>query len=425
MAHPGSLRTDGGRLLKVAARRPAHWLVPVLYAVCGLAFIWDLYHANTLAYGIIYAPLVATAVFHNGRSGLWVLSAVASVMAVVGAFFPVISPDLLDLIGNRFLSILAILATAAFVQHARNHQDRLVAETRRAEAAERMKTQVLTNLSQEIRTPLHALLGVLTLSMTDSKPEQRRALGQISSDGRQLLATIDNLIDLTRIEDHELQRQAVDLTSIARKAAESAGATGRARQVTVVMIGETETNAVGDTWATRRIMDNLLANAVRLSPAGGTVSVAVSRGEGTVIASVSDMGRGLPHNMIDDFQADAGAPEPPSTSSALGSTWRIMLAKRRYSRAYVGASKFPPQPQFSLPTPHSLTLNGLLAPLTRRSCTNDVLMSALQYSTQSHNSCGVPDPTFPAKYGSAPIIRHNSINSWVPRLLSSSTCSQR
>ena len=333
MAHPGSLRTDGGRLLKVAARRPAHWLVPVLYAVCGLAFIWDLYHANTLAYGIIYAPLVATAVFHNGRSGLWVLSAVASVMAVVGAFFPVISPDLLDLIGNRFLSILAILATAAFVQHARNHQDRLVAETRRAEAAERMKTQVLTNLSQEIRTPLHALLGVLTLSMTDSKPEQRRALGQISSDGRQLLATIDNLIDLTRIEDHELQRQAVDLTSIARKAAESAGATGRARQVTVVMIGETETNAVGDSWATRRIMDNLLANAVRLSPAGGTVSVAVSRGEGTVIASVSDMGRGLPHTLTDDFLVDA-AVIGDSTLPATGGTGLALSS--RLARAMNG-----------------------------------------------------------------------------------------
>ena len=307
MAYPNSLPASDKDFSRIATERFARWLVPVLFVVCGLAFLSDLYNDNTLAYGIIYSPLIATALFHKGRSGLWILTAAACVLVVVGAFFPNVNPDLLDLIGNRLLSILAILATAAFVQQARDHQDRLAAETRRAEAAERIKTLVLTNLSQEIRTPLHALLGVLTLTMADSKPEQRRAMGQISADGRRLVATIDNLINLTQFETRELRRTTVDVTFIARTAADSAGATARERQISVVMNGERDTIATGDSWAIRRILDNLLANAVLASPAGGTVSVAVSRGEGTVTASVSDSGRGLPPGLSEALLMDAPA----------------------------------------------------------------------------------------------------------------------
>ena len=176
-----------------APGRSARWLVLVLYAVSAAAFICDLFRDNTLAYGIIYAPLVATAVFHKERRGLWLLTVLACLMVVVAALLPVARSDLPDVIANRVLSILAIVATAAFVWHARNTQDRLAAATRRAEAAERIKTDVLFNLSHEIRTPFHTLLGLLSLTMATSKPDQREALGRVRCDGKELLATIDNL----------------------------------------------------------------------------------------------------------------------------------------------------------------------------------------------------------------------------------------
>lgn len=302
MDDPDSKAAAGKQIVKIAVGRSARWLIAALYALGGIAFIEDLYRDNTLAYGIVYTPLIATGLLHKGRSGLWVLTAVACVLVVIGAFFPFVSPDLLDLIGNRILSVLAILATAAFVQYSRNNQDRLAAETRRAEAAERMKTEILTNLSHEIRTPLHTLLGVVTLTMADSKPEQRIALGQIRADGRHLLATIDNLIDLTHFQEHALQRQTVDVATIARNAAAAAVATARERQVTVVVSGECEIRAVGDSRAMRRILDNLLANAVRFAPPGGTVSVAVNREAGSVTASVSDTGKGLPPGLTEALQ---------------------------------------------------------------------------------------------------------------------------
>lgn len=317
-------RSEAGNktFFEIIAGRSARWLVPVLYGVCALAFISDVFRANTLAYGIIYAPLVATSVFHKQRTGLWMLTAAACLLVVIGACFPFVNSDLPDLIANRVLSIGAIIATAAFVQHSRDIQDRLAAERRRAEAAEGIKSRVLNDLSQEIRTPLHTLLGVLTLVMADSKPHQREALARVRSDGKELLATIDNLIDLTQIESQALRRQTIDIAAIARAAAESAGLTARERQITVAMPAEREigqATAVGDSWAMRRILDNLLANAVRLTPPGGIVSVSVNRAADFVIASVSDTGRGLPEELSRFFRDGLRTVDSSAVSAAGGS----------------------------------------------------------------------------------------------------------
>jgi two-component system sensor histidine kinase EvgS len=248
------------------------------------------------------------------------------------------------MIGNRLLSIVAILATAAFVYNARDTQERLAAQTRRAAAAERIKSDVLTDLSEEICTPLHALLGVLTLTMATSNPDLREALHRVRSDGKRLLATIDNLIDLSQIEDRTLSHQTVDLATVARDAAETAGATARERQVTVALSGAGEisgTTAIGDSWAIRRILDNLLANAVRLTPPGGAVSVSVSRSDDVVIASVSDTGCGFPPHVTRDFAQDAPAADGHSLPAAGGAGLALSSRLARTMNGRVTACNEP------------------------------------------------------------------------------------
>jgi signal transduction histidine kinase len=326
MKNTDSFESGNRSWLQIASGRFARRLVPLIYVVSGLAFISDMERDNTLAYGIIYTPLVATAVFHKRRQGVWLLTGGTCLMVVIGAFFPALgSDDLPDLVGNRVLSVMAILATGAFVYHARETQERLAAQTRRAAAAERIKTEVLTDLSQEIRTPLRTLLGVLTLTMATTRPDQREALGRVRSDGRQLLATIDNLIDLSQSEDRSLQCQAVDLATIARDAAETVGTLARERQISVALTGDADgrqTTAIGDSWAVRRILDNFLANALRLTPPGGAVSINVRRCDHTVTASVSDTGRGLPPEMTEEFHENA----PFTSGSALPATGGAGLA---------------------------------------------------------------------------------------------------
>jgi signal transduction histidine kinase len=265
-------------------------------------------------------------------------------MVVAGAFFPVVSSDLPDMIGNRVLSILAIAATAAFVQHARGIQERLAAATSRAEAAERIKTDVLNNLSEEIRTPLHTLLGVLTLTMAYSGPEQREALGRIRTDGKRLLATIDNLIDLTQISEHELRQQRIDIVGIARDAAENARAAAKERQVNIAVNDGRPTtlaSALGDSWAMRRILDNLLANAVRLTPPGGTVSVSVDRSADTITTSVSDTGQGFPVELTEEFSEEAAQGDGSSLPDAGGTG---LALSSRLARAMNGRLTAENQP---------------------------------------------------------------------------------
>ena len=326
---------------RIADSRSAWWLVPVVYIISAFAFVMDLQRDNTLAYGIVYTPLIVTAVFHKYRFGLWLLSVSAVVMVIIGAIFPRMDPDLPDMIGNRILSLLAILATTAFVHHARDVQERLADETSRAEAAERIKTDVLTNLSQEIRTPLHSLVGMLALTMVDSKPDQRVVLKRVSADGRQLLATIDNLIDLSQLESHSLQRETIDVAAVAQQAADNAGAAARDRQISVALTlvpSDKGTLAIGDGWAVRRILDNLLANAVRLTPPGGAVSLSVDRGAGRVTASVTDTGGGLPPDLEQDFHEDAlpddgrALPGSGGTGLALSSRLARLMDGRVFAR---------------------------------------------------------------------------------------------
>src|ERR1700760_3139122 len=117
MPYTGSFELGSWSRRRIGAYRFARRLVPLIYVVSGLAFLSDVERDNTLAYGIIYTPLIGTAVFHRRRKGLWLLTGSACIMVVVGAFIPVIGGDPPDLIGKRVLSIIAILATAAFVYH--------------------------------------------------------------------------------------------------------------------------------------------------------------------------------------------------------------------------------------------------------------------------------------------------------------------
>ncbi|HBK04269.1 MAG TPA: hypothetical protein DDZ81_00210 [Acetobacteraceae bacterium] len=325
----------GMTLPEIAQRWPIRWLVPVIYAMSALAFHFDLQRDNTLAYGIIYAPLIATAVFHKSRGGLWILTALACLMVVVGAFVPTVNLDLEDLIGNRILSLVAIGATAAFVRHARDTQDHLAAATRRAEAAEQIKTDVLNTLSEEIRNPLHSLLGVLTLTMAGAAPAQREALTHVRSDARQLLATIDSLIDLSDLGERGLRRDAVDVASLATEAVANATMVARERQITVTpLIGNRSgaTSAIGDPAAIRRILNSFLADALRITRPGETISVTVVRSGDIVTASVSDPGHGKPPDRT-SMPDDA----PPASDST-----GLMLS-RRLAQAMGGSITAEPQ----------------------------------------------------------------------------------
>lgn len=280
-----------------------HWTrlltVPV-YLGCFVAFLSDVFFEVFMLFGLFYLPLICTAVFHRDPRSAWWLATLASTLVWVGFFFPVMNPDMTIAIINRLLSVVAIFITAALVRHARGIQDRLAEQTARAEEAERLKTDVLTTLSNELRQPLHGLVGLSRVMMADCRPDQREPLSQVQRSGQRLVATIDNLIDLVQLDEHPFQSEPVDVDAILLQAAHSARPLATERQILVAIEADDPEHHIahGDPWAIRRIVENVLSNAVKYSPPGSVVEVATEASCKTVSVIIRDTGNGIPESVL-------------------------------------------------------------------------------------------------------------------------------
>ena len=125
------------------------------------------------------------------------------------------------------------------------------------------------------------------------------------SGGKQLLETIDNLIDLTQIDERRCRRQQIDVARSPATPRPAAPGDGNRSAGHVAVDGLTTATALGDAWATRRILDNLLANAIGLTPPGGSVSLSVDRAADTVTLRSATAAPESRRNVTRHFQDDA------------------------------------------------------------------------------------------------------------------------
>jgi signal transduction histidine kinase len=332
------------RSQKIVSKLRGGWikfLVPVIYLGWALAFITDLTYDNTLAFGVAYIPAICTASFYRSPRAVWVLAGISILMVATGYFYPAVNPDLLVSVGNRLLSVLAILVTAALVRHSLHTQEKLAVETARAEAGERVKTEVFENLTNEIRTPLHAVIGFAEVMLVNCRPDQRAPLGQMQNSGKRLLTTIDNLIDLTNLDHRVLLAEPIDVALSLREAAEAARPVAAERHVSLVVeIAEaTRLQATADPWAVRRILDNLISNALKFTSQGGTVVLSTEARPEGVIAAIEDTGIGMSPELVQELRA-------PRWSDDLATiTGTGLTLSRRLAQAMRGDLSFDSQLQ--------------------------------------------------------------------------------
>ncbi|MEQ7153730.1 hybrid sensor histidine kinase/response regulator [Brevundimonas aurifodinae] len=179
------------------------------------------------------------------------------------------------------------------------------------QAANDAKSDFLAGLSHELRTPLNAVLGFAELLRMNAEAEpltrrQGQAVDQIHASGRHLLALVDEVLDLARIEAGRLSlsiervdpqlvvRQVCDLV---RPQAEAAGITLRAPDPTAGL------GVVADRTRLRQVLLNLLTNAIKYNRPGGHVLVELRQGPDGVALAVHDTGIGLPADrMAELFQ---------------------------------------------------------------------------------------------------------------------------
>jgi signal transduction histidine kinase len=180
-----------------------------------------------------------------------------------------------------------------------NYIRELEFRNRDIEKANQLKSKFLANVSHELRSPLHSIIGFAELLSEDLagalNEKQRRFIGHIRNDSRHLLDLINDLLDLSKIEAGriELRREAFHVTSILEETLNSVRPRGGG-EVAGVSNGRFDSWPVfADPLRFKQILHNLLSNAIKFTPDGSKVVVKVAARDGFAIVSVSDNGIGI------------------------------------------------------------------------------------------------------------------------------------
>jgi PAS domain S-box-containing protein len=195
-------------------------------------------------------------------------------------------------------------------------------------AESRTKSRFMSHVSHELRTPLNAVLGFTQL-LRDPRaapsPAVREGwLAQIEAAGQHLLALIEDVLTLSRVEAGEMRLapQPVALAELVRSTLPLVERDARARRVELVAEEPLAGVAVADPVRLRQVLLNLLSNAVKYNRLGGLVRVSVEERATEVVLGVADTGRGIePQQMGRVFEPfdrlGAEASEIPGTGIGL------------------------------------------------------------------------------------------------------------
>jgi heavy metal sensor kinase len=172
----------------------------------------------------------------------------------------------------------------------------------RLEGALALSKLFVADASHELRTPLTVMRGELEGLAQEPglKAETREALGSVLEEVERLREIVEGLLALSRLDVGETPAEwtRLDLAALAASTAEQMALLAEDRSVRVVCESPGEVPVVGDRARLKQVVVNLLDNAIKYTPAGGTVTLRVASEAGEAILEVSDDGIGIPEEAL-------------------------------------------------------------------------------------------------------------------------------
>lgn len=183
--------------------------------------------------------------------------------------------------------------------------------------SDRLKDELVQNVSHELRTPLTFVKGYVDLLMDGEMglltAEQQGALQIISDKTNEITRLIDDIITLQRIDAGNLQLQVVAMAELLQTAVAAHRLVADKKGITIEVAVPAEKGWVSiDKGRINQVLDNLIGNAMKFSPDGGTITVSMFEEDNSVCIVISDQGIGVPvdkHQRIFErfYQIDGSA----------------------------------------------------------------------------------------------------------------------
>jgi len=199
-----------------------------------------------------------------------------------------------------------------------------------AEQASKAKTAFLSNMSHEIRTPMNAIIGLdsIALNEPDISDKMQEYLMKIGASAQHLLGIINDILDMSRIESGKMIIKNEEF-SFAKNLEQvntiiSGQCSDKGLRYDCRTVGKIDDYYVGDGVKLKQVMINILGNAVKFTPEGGTVSLVIEEGrryDGNAVLKliISDTGIGMSKDYLPRI-FDAFSQEDLSSTSKYGST---------------------------------------------------------------------------------------------------------
>lgn len=190
------------------------------------------------------------------------------------------------------------------------------------------KSRFIATISHEVRSPLHGIISLASLlDHHIAEPALRRKLELIVSSGKHLLTLVSDLLDMSKIEAgtlrldpkaFDLSDELDQLVTLYLARAQHAGIHLHTR-----LAFPASFRVIGDSGRVRQVLDNLVGNAIKFTPRGGSVSLTVAAsGEGDVSFVVSDTGPGISkadqERLFRPFEQGAADPDKAREGAGLG-----------------------------------------------------------------------------------------------------------
>jgi two-component system, OmpR family, sensor kinase len=194
------------------------------------------------------------------------------------------------------------------------------------EKGEELRRHLMADVAHELRTPLTVIQGNLRAVLDDIYPLDKREIANLYDQTRLLSRLVDDLHELTLAEAGKLDMrfELVDPAALAQNAADIFAPVVESRQVRLVTDTASDVPAIsGDSTRLKQVLHNLLTNAMRHTPAGGTITLKAGKYESGVYLSVIDTGEGisadhLPHVFDRFYRADRSRSRGGGAGAGLG-----------------------------------------------------------------------------------------------------------